>query len=146
MNRQIKRIPAEATYDLRYRILRPGRPLTSCHFRNDFAPDTFHLGAFRNDILVGILSVFHVPLPGQSQAWQLRAMATAPWVRGMGYGMCLLDAAEKMIHTQGAKTIWCNARVHATGFYEKAGYETSGDSFYIRFAGEHLLMTKQLSE
>lgn len=72
-------------------------------------------------------------------------MATLPWVRGMGYGQRLLQVAENHIRKQSAKMIWCNARIHAVGFYQKAGFKVSGDRFFIRQIGEHVQMKKTLS-
>lgn len=141
---KIKIISAESTYTLRQKILRPGRPVSSCYFPNDFASHTTHFGAYRNTNLVGILSTYLVPVPEEYSAWQLRAMATLPWVRGMGYGQQLLQAAEEYINEQSGKIIWCNVRIHAVGFYQKAGFDVSGDRFFIQRVGEHILMKKTL--
>jgi len=138
-------ISAESTYEIRQKILRPGRPVSSCYFPNDFVLQSRHYGAYRNNILVGILSAYDVPVSGEYFSWQLRAMATLPWVRGMGYGQRLLKVAENHIRDQSAKMIWCNVRIHAIGFYQKAGFTVNSDRFSIRQVGEHVLMTKHLS-
>lgn len=67
-------------------------------FPHDFAAQTTGLGAYRNNILVGVASAYHVPLPDEYFAWQLRAMATIPWVRGFAYGRRLLDSEVVVIY------------------------------------------------
>lgn len=140
----IRQIPVEETYCLRQTILRPGRSLSSCCFPNDRQPEVAHFAAYRDQCQLGILSVYPVPLDTEHRAWQLRAMATQPWVRRQGYGRALLDAAEDYIKSKHGRLIWCNARVNAVGFYQKAGFAVSGEKFLLPRVGEHYLMMKDL--
>jgi hypothetical protein len=39
--------------------------------------------------------------------------------------------------------IWFNARVEAVGFYEKMGYQKTGNLFEIPDVGVHILMFKK---
>ena len=53
----IKRISPEETYLLRREILRKNLPQESHEFNGDFDDQTFHLGYFVEDRIVGIITV-----------------------------------------------------------------------------------------
>ena len=141
----IRQVPVEETYRLRQFILRPGRPLSSCQFPNDGEPGVRHFAAYRNNLQIGIVSVYPVTLSNEPAAWQIRAMAIQPWVRRQGYGLALLHAMENYVLSRGGSLVWCNARTHASGFYQRAGYRLQGESFMIPGVGEHYFMQKRLS-
>ncbi|RTZ60251.1 MAG: N-acetyltransferase [Gammaproteobacteria bacterium] len=143
----IKRIRAEQTYPLRQEILRPHRPAVECRFPNDFDDTTAHFGALDSGRIVGILSVYLASNEqlGIAHSWQLRAMATSEDHRGKGLGLRLLEAAESYVSAQGGKCIWANARLHALGFYKKAGYAAHGERFHIAHVGPHVLVTRMLN-
>ena len=52
----IKRISPEETYLLRREILRKNLPQESHEFSGDFDDQTFHLGYFMEDRIVGIIT------------------------------------------------------------------------------------------
>ncbi len=62
-------------------------------------------------------------------AVQLRAMATAPDLRGSGLGGVLLEAGVARALAGGAGVVWANARDSALGFYERHGFSAVGDGF-----------------
>jgi len=141
----IRQVPVEDTYQLRQIILRPGRPVSSCQFPNDWEAGVRHFAAYRDNLQIGIVSVYPVPVKAELAAWQIRAMATQPWVRRQGYGLALLQAVENYVLCQSGRLVWCNARTHAVGFYQRAGYSLQGEPFLIPGVGEHFFMQKQLS-
>jgi len=143
----IKRIRAEETYPLRQEILRPHQPADQCRYAGDADATTAHFGAFHSGRIVGILSVYRASNEqlDMAHSWQLRAMATSEDHRGKGLGLRLLEAAESYVSTQGGKCIWANARLHALGFYEKAGYAAHGEHFHIAHIGPHVLVTRMLN-
>ena len=51
-------------------------------------------------------------------------MATAPELQGQGVGTRVLRTAVDLVASAGGTLIWCNARVSALGFYERAGFRT----------------------
>ena len=114
-------------------------------FPNDQETLARHFAAYRNHSQVGIVSVYPVPLSAEPAAWQIRAMATQPWVRHQGYGLALLQAVEDYVLCQAGRLVWCNARTQAAGFYERAGYHFQGGPFLIPGVGEHFFMQKLLS-
>lgn len=83
----IESITAEQTLPIRQSVLRPGRPVNECNFDGDNAPQTFHLGAFIEEKLVGLASFVVDPHNYFSgKQYRLRGMAVLPEYRGKGYG------------------------------------------------------------
>ncbi len=78
-------------------------------------------------------------------AWQLRGMATAPDSRGTGLGRAVVAFIESDIRTtQSVRLLWCNARVPASRFYLKMGWQVVSEEFEIPTAGPHVRMVKRL--
>ena len=141
---QIRKIQAEDTYALRHSILRPHQSIEQCYYPGDHDKKTGHFGAYVNNELVGILSIYEVSsdLLNHPQSWQLRAMATKETVRGQGCGKALIDAVENYALNFGCNRIWARARKEAIGFYKKSGYETIGAEFFVPDIGPHFLIQK----
>ena len=139
---QVRLITAAETLPLRLAILRPGRPVDSARFAGDDALDTYHFGAFRTGELVAIASLFTAEMREQSglPALQLRGMATAPEVRGLGFGRALVHACIDFTRERKIPLLWCNARTPAAGFYQKLGFTTVGPEFEIPDVGPHFRM------
>jgi GNAT superfamily N-acetyltransferase len=139
-------ITAADTLPLRNTVLRPDRPLSAAQFHGDELPTTKHFGAFHDGELVGIASLYLAELPERpgEAGLQLRGMATAPEVRGDGFGSALVQACESFARTSGMKLIWCNARTTAVGFYQKLGWMIVSEEFKIPDVGPHFRMSRQL--
>lgn len=143
---EVKQIDAKDTYEIRQQILRPTGSLEDCHFPGDNDELTFHLGAYVDDKLVSVASFYmdnHPAIDAEYQ-FRLRGMATYEQFRGQGMSSALLRTAFPMIKNNHVKTIWCNARVSAVGFYQKVGFECMGEEFDIPDIGPHILMVKNL--
>lgn len=142
---EIKQINAKDTQDIRHRVLRPEQPESNAIYPNDDLEGTFHLGAFENDVLIGIASFYpeKSAIIMNSTQYRIRGVAAERGMRLKGVGSALLAAGEAEIWHHNAEIIWCNARIVAVGFYEKHGYRKVGKSFVIPGIGEHYLMTKE---
>ncbi|MBC1446463.1 GNAT family N-acetyltransferase [Listeria welshimeri] len=141
---EIKQISSEETQDIRHRVLRPEQSESNAIYPNDDLERTFHLGAFENDVLLGVASFYpekSAVIMNHTQ-YRIRGVATERRMRLKGLGTALLAEGEAKIWARGAEIIWCNARIVAVGFYEKHGYRKVGKSFVIPGIGEHYLMTK----
>jgi predicted GNAT family N-acyltransferase len=139
----IRRIAAAETRPLRQRVLRSDQPFEETLYAGDEDPSTVHLGAFADDRLVGVASLYREPRPGAGDAaggWRLRGMATVPEVRGRGHAKALLAACIDHVGGCGGGELWCNARTPAAGFYRAAGFEVVGDEFDIDGIGPHVVM------
>ncbi len=144
---QIEQINANETLSLRQSILRPNSPLSECMYEGDDENTTVHLGAIKEGVVVGIVSIYQRPCPDISTecGFQFRAMATALSIRGQGVGFQLLKAAQDHAKNKGAKYLWANARSVAIDFYKKAGYSIYPDKFEIQGVGPHYLISKYVA-
>ena len=142
----IRPITAEQTRPLRHAVLRPHQRAHELIYDGDGAPDTLHVGAFREGKLVGIASVYREPPPGEDDpsAWRLRGMAVTPALQRTGIGRKLLAASVAHAKANGGTRLWFNARRSAVGFYEKLGYQVQGEEFELHGIGPHIVMWRNL--
>ena len=132
----------EALYDLRWRVLRDplGMSRGTERIAADYDADTVHLGAFDAESrLVGCASL----IPAED-GLQLRAMAVDPTRQGGGVGAAILKAAAGIAREKG-QSLWCEARAHAVGFYERGGWTVEGDLFEVPRIGPHYRMRLRAS-
>lgn len=139
---EVRLITAAETLPLRMSVLRPNRPVEVAKFPEDDFATTRHFGAFRDGKLLGIATLLRAELPAQpgELALQLRGMATAPEVRGEGFGRALILACLAFTRESGVPLLWCNARTSALGFYRKLGFEIVGAEFHVPDVGPHFRM------
>ena len=123
--------------DLRYEILRKplGMPISGTIFPGDEKESTIHLLALSDAELIGCASLF----VDESDAVQLRGMAVASQWQRRGIGNRIVETAKEIAISKG-KTLWCNARFPAIGFYERQGWIQSGPFFEIPIVGPHIVM------
>jgi GNAT superfamily N-acetyltransferase len=121
-NLHIEQIRPELTRRLRHEVLYPAEPLYNMGKEED--NNGLHFGAFYNNQLVGVVSLFQ-----QGADYQFRKFAIDPEMQGKGVGNALLQYIISFATLQGGSRIWCNARLSAIGFYVKAGFTSTGKSF-----------------
>lgn len=119
---QIEQIRPELTWRLRQQVLYPAQKLYEMELDED--NEGVHFGAFTEDKLVGIISLFQ-----HGESFQFRKLAVLPEFQKKGIGNSLLNRVEEFAGSEGGAKIWCNARVSAIGFYIKDGYEHTGQLF-----------------
>lgn len=143
---EVQQINAAETVPLRHAVLRPGRPVETALFPGDDLQSTKHFGAFRNGQLLCIASLFEAKLPEEPDivALQLRGMATAADAQRTGLGRALVLGCAAYARKKGAQLLWCNARVYASGFYSKLGFEIVGQEFDVPDVGPHFRMKLEL--
>ncbi|MDO3627395.1 GNAT family N-acetyltransferase [Mucilaginibacter sp. BT774] len=122
MNLSIEQIRPELTWRLRQQVLYPAQKLYEMELDED--QEGIHFGAFTDNKLVGIISLFQT-----DRSFQFRKLAVLSEYQKMGIGNALLQRVEEFAESEGGAMIWCNARVSAIGFYMKAGYEHTGKLF-----------------
>jgi predicted N-acetyltransferase YhbS len=140
-------VPLEDIFELRWSVLRPGRPRNTAAFIEDGHPGVFHIAAYDAEgAVVGCATFFPQQLPGDAApAHRLRGMASADAVRGQGYGAAVLRAGMAEARSRGAELVWCNGRVAARGFYERYGFTAVGEEFDLEPAGAHHVFVAKLS-
>ena len=120
---------------LRGQVLRANQPPEAAFYPDDFDGATLHIGAVETQTgrIIGIATL----LP--NNGIQLRGMAVAPDYQKTGLGQRILDFAHAIAREKN-ETLWCNARVSAMGFYEKAGWQIEGAEFEVANVGPHFVM------
>ena len=143
---EIRSITAEESRPVRHAVLRPGRPLEELIYAEDDAADTLHVGGFVESELVAVARVSREPPPwgADGDAWRLRGMATVPEHRDAGVGSRLLARCVEHAASRGGTLVWCNARVRAQPFYERAGFRPTGEPFDVPGIGPHVMMVREL--
>ena len=152
MNQQthtVAKISATDTLAIRQQVLRPNWTVEQCKFEGDQDETTFHIGGFKDSVLIGIATMMR-DNSGELAAiatdqYRLRGMAVLPEYRDRGIGRSILDECIRGVRQRECKLFWCNARIKAARFYTAAGFcKTSETTFDIPGAGLHFLMFKQL--
>lgn len=143
---ETKTIPSELTYIVRQPVLRPGKPIESCHFEGDDLHTTIHFGLYKDSVLVGVVSVFEAKnnhFESETQ-YQVRGMAILDSEQQKGYGNFLMAEVEKLAQDNKVNIIWFNARESAVNFYKKLDYQIFGTAFDVVGIGTHYIMWKQI--
>jgi GNAT superfamily N-acetyltransferase len=118
----IEQITPQLTWQLRRDVLYPGSMLWEMEMDED--NHGYHFGAFIDNKLVGVVSLFQ-----NGSEWQFRKLAFNAAFQGKGYGKILLDHITNFVISEGATRLWCNARSSAFGFYLKSGFHQTGETF-----------------
>jgi len=144
-------VAPEQTFALRHRVLRQHESLEDLRLSGDDDPRSGHIAAIDDDSgeVVGTAVVFPEPPPwdtGASGAWRLRGMATAEEWRSKGVGGAVLAAVVDHVNLAGGRLLWCNARLPAVRFYERAGFERVGEEWDEPHIGPHVAMQLRVQE
>lgn len=110
---------------LRHRLLREPLGLEFTQEQLDKEHDSFHLGAYLNNELVGCLILKDME-DGRLKMRQV-CVAEKYQKEGVGKMMCLFS--EEYAKGEGFKVLYCHARAIVSSFYEKLGYAIEGDAF-----------------
>jgi predicted GNAT family N-acyltransferase len=145
---RVEDIPAEATHDLRWRILRDSRPGAPVVFPEDSRPDAFHLGVRDADgtvVAVASFSAEATPYRPEHSAVRLRGMAVDWPAQHHGLGRLLVTTVVGRLRRAGVEVLWCNARDSAAGFYARLGFDVVGDRFVLPESGiAHHVMLREI--
>lgn len=79
----------------------------------------------------------------EKASWIIGRVAVLPEYRGGGTGALIMRATEDAIRAQGGNSIWLSAQKPVIEFYEKLGYQGSGE-FHMDQHCPHLWMHKIL--
>lgn len=137
---EVREIPAEATYELRSRILRPGQPVEANKYPMDHLG--VHFGLFEGAQLISVVTAHpedNARFPGQGH-WRIRGMATDLSFQNKGLGLKVLLHLLAWGRAQGLPLFWCNAREKAIPFYERQGFKVESELFELPNIGPHRVM------
>jgi GNAT superfamily N-acetyltransferase len=137
---RIDEVGVDAIVDLRWRVLRVGRPRESALLPGDDAPGTRHFACVRDGVVVGCTTVMPQPRGpvagdpgGPDPAWRLRGMAVDTALQRAGVGRALVRHVRAAV---GAP-LWCDARLAAVPFYAAQGWRVVSDVYDVPLVGPH---------
>jgi len=136
MTVSIEQIRPELTWYLRQKVLYPSQKLYEMEMDED--PDGIHFGAFTDNKLVGVVSLFP-----KGDDFQFRKFAIEPYYQGKGIGKELLAYITEFAKAENSRRLWCNARLLAVGFYLKRGFEQT-NTFFSRNGFDYQVLEKFL--
>ena len=124
---------------MRTDILRKPLGLTFTQEELDKERDEVLIGAFEDERMLGCCMLIKQP----DNTVRLRQMAVMNNLQGKGIGRALMHFAENIARDMGYKKLSMHARKTASGFYEKLGYQVTGDEF-LEVTIPHYVMEKTL--
>ncbi|MEJ7766210.1 MAG: GNAT family N-acetyltransferase [Chitinophagaceae bacterium] len=101
--------------------------------------DEILIGAFEDDKMLGCCMLVK---EGEKHC-RLRQMAVLNNLQGKGIGRAMMIFAENIARDRGYRKITMHARKTAIGFYERLGYDVSGEEFK-EVSIPHFVMEKNL--
>jgi GNAT superfamily N-acetyltransferase len=141
-------VAAEVVRPLRHAVLRPGWPDDESVYPGDGHPWAAHVAVRSHDgaevLAVGTVLTQAPPWEPEVPAWRIRGMAAVERRRGQGLGALVLEALIDHVKVHGGGVVWCNARIKASTFYERAGFVAQGDTFDLPGIGEHRQMWRRV--
>lgn len=124
---------------LRNEILRKPLGLNFTPEELEKEKDEILIGAFEEEKMLGCCMLIKM----DKSTVRLRQMAVLNNLQGKGIGRALMQFAENIARDRGYRKIVMHARKSASGFYEKLGYQVSGNEFE-EVTLPHIIMEKGL--
>jgi mannose-6-phosphate isomerase len=156
----VRLVRAETLRPLRQRVLRPALRPEEVVLDGDDAPESLHVAAYADAASDEVLAVASACLEspiddGRGRVgmmresdpplhWRVRAVASAPEVRGQGYGAAVMRALTALVcAASGGRPflLWFDARLPAVPFYQHLGFSTRGAE-HVRPSGPHYVMVR----
>ena len=146
MNLSLKIVKSEDLLNLRSKILRNNLDPNLCRFPGDTEINSFHIGAFNRNTLVGGVSVMKNECKKKKlpNCFQLRGLFVDKEFQKNGIGKTIVNFVENRLRDSGVNYLWMNARESAVLFYLKLNYTNSKISYLINEIGLHYLIYKKL--
>ena len=146
MNCELKKIKANKLFSIRAKVLRTNTENENCNFPGDNDDESIHIGAYKNNNLIGGVSLFKKKTEHKNlkKSYQLRGMCVLDIFQNKGLGKKMLDKIEKLCMLHGGLNIWMNSRKKAVNFYLKSNYIDSAISYEIEGIGVHNFLYKRL--
>ena len=146
MNLSLKIVKSDDLLNLRSKILRNNLDPNLCRFPGDKEINSFHIGAFNVNTLIGGVSVMTNECKKKElpNCFQLRGLFVDKEFQHNGIGKTIVNFVENRLRDSGVNYLWMNARESAVLFYLKLNYSNSKISYVINEIGLHYLMYKKL--
>ncbi|EGK00641.1 MULTISPECIES: GNAT family N-acetyltransferase [Dysgonomonas] len=118
----ITEVPYHDVLTMRQQVMYPDKDTEFVKLSDD--DRGLHIGVYEKDELVSVMSIF---LHGRDV--QFRKLATRNDMQGKGFASALMQWLIDYANDMKLNRLWCNARINATGFYSKFGYEETDERF-----------------
>lgn len=118
----ITEVPYHDVLTMRQQVMYPDKDTEFVKLSDD--DRALHIGVYEKDELVSVMSIF---LHGRDV--QFRKLATRNDMQGKGFASALMQWLIDYANDMKLNRLWCNARINATGFYPKFGYEETDERF-----------------
>lgn len=133
---KLRRVATDEARELRDAVLRAGLAPGGSSYPGDDEPDTLHLGAVIDSVVIAVATICREAPPTTTagevtSAWRLRGMATLSRWRGCGIGERLAVECISHVRGRGATLVWCSARRGSVPFYERLGFEVRGEPYML---------------
>lgn len=142
---EIKQIGAEETYSLRMNVL-SHETLADCYYKGDFDERSLHIGALKENEIIGVASFFpesHKQLP-HKKMYRLKGLAIDPNHQNELRGQTLILFGENILRQNETELIWSTTKVSNINYYRHLGFQESDHVFNFPPKGLHILMYKQI--
>lgn len=142
---EIKAIRADETYPLRLQVLSHTK-LEDCYYKGDFDERALHVGALKENEIIGVASFFpegHKYL-AYKKMYRLRGLAIDPKHRNQLRGQTLILFGENMLRQNGTELIWSITKANNIPYYEHLGFEKTDYMYNDPTKGLHILMVKAI--
>ena len=125
---KIRTAVAADVLDLRAALLLRGRD-NHPPVAGDEDPTAFHVAVYREDEQVGVGSIHPEAMPEgpTTNAWRLHSVAVAHGHRGFGVGALIVERCLEHSASHDARAVWCLAPAGAFGFFDRFGFQRTGD-------------------
>lgn len=120
---EIVEVPLETVLLIRQKVMYPNIPLSQQKVESDL--ESQHLGVKLNNEIVAVISLYE-----HDGRLQFRKFATLQELQGKGIGSYLMKYVFELAEKKRYKSIWCNARLNASGFYQKFQMMPFGEKWF----------------
>lgn len=134
----IKPVSLAEVWLLRHEVMYPDYPVDAVKLKDD--EQGLHLGIYAGGELASVVSVFQ-----QGREMQFRKLATRKNWQGKGFALSLLHYVNSLAQQKKMQRLWCNARLSATGLYEKMSMHATGQPWQA-LGQDFIVMEKKLSQ
>ncbi|WP_114791179.1 1-(5-phosphoribosyl)-5-[(5-phosphoribosylamino)methylideneamino]imidazole-4-carboxamide isomerase [Niabella yanshanensis] len=134
----IRPVPLSEVWLLRHEVMYPNYPADVVKLKDDELG--IHLGIYKTGELVSVVSVFQ-----NGREMQFRKLATRKDWQGKGLATSLLNYIDQLAQQKKVQRLWCNARLTATGLYEKMGMQAVAQSWQA-LGQDFIVMEKKLNQ
>ena len=139
----IRIVPVADVLDLRTALLlrhHPGSPSAS----GDDHTAAFHVAAYYDETQVAVGSIHPEPMPDgyKTDSWRIHDLAVDHGHRGVGVGAMLLERCLEHAVGFEARVVWCLAPAGAFGFFERYGFQRTGDPIDASTGPQYLLFAQ----